>query len=156
MSWDMPDASGFATLKRFFEKPACQRATAPLRKGIEISVIVDSETPATLRRTESAMQVLASTSENPDMTFRVPLGALEKLANDPTDDIGEIGIAIIKAMIDGDDRITAKVHIGPFDLLLRGYLSVLPLGGPGVMKFLASKGFTGISKIKEGIARMKD
>lgn len=104
------------------------------------------------------MQVLPSPSENPDMTFRVPLSALKRLAEDPTDDIGEIGIAIIKAMVEADSssRITAKVHIGPFDLLLRGYLSVLPLGGPGVMKYLASKGFTGISKIKEGIAKMRD
>ena len=48
------------------------------------------------------------------------------------------------------------VFVGPFDFLTHGYLGILPLGGATVMKFLASKGFTGISKIRDAISKLRD
>ena len=52
-------------------------------------------------------------------------------------------------------RLKAKVHIGSFQLLRNGYLGILPLGGVTVMKFLASKGFSSIGKIKDAISNLK-
>jgi hypothetical protein len=80
---------------------------------------------------------------------------LEKLE---TEDVGEVGVALLQLLIHEDParRMQAKVHIGPLDLFWKGYWGILPLGGPTVMKFLASKGMTNLSKIKEGIARFRD
>jgi len=92
-----------------------------------------------------------------DMTFHVPERALHELTATTTEDIGEIGIAILKLMAHSEPqmRVTAKVHIGLFDLLRNGYLGVLPLGGVPVTKFLASKGFNGVGKIKDAISRLR-
>lgn len=148
---------GFELLTTFFSRPACQRATEPLRKGTEIAIIVDGQA-ACLRRTKEGMAVEKSASENPDMTFTLSSSVLKTLVDHPTEDIGEIGIGIVKAIThaEPEQRMGVKVHIGPLDLFLHGYLGVLPLGGASLMKFLASKGLTGISKIKEGIARFRE
>lgn len=150
----MPEA--FAELKRFFEKPACQKATAPLRDGAAVCVVV-AGTRLGLMRRDGKMEVTEVAPKKADMTFELPIESLGELADNPSEDIGELGIAILQLMAHSDPtrRMSAKVHIGPFDLLARGYLAVLPLGGGTVMKYLASKGFTGISKIREGISRMR-
>src|SRR5205823_2220193 len=94
----------------------------------------------------------------PDMTFHVGPKAVATLVATETEEIGEIGVAILKLMAheDPEHKIKAKVHIGLFTLLGHGYLSVLPLGGATVTKFLASKGFSSIGKIKEGISRLRE
>lgn len=153
----MESVPGFEDLKRFFDKPACQRATAPLKTGVEIGVRIESDPPLTLRRVDKRMEVLAEAPVRPDMTFQIPLQALKELADNPSDDVGEIGIQLLQLMAHPEParRMQAKVHIGPMELFLRGYFSVLPLGGTSVMKYLASKGFTGVSKIKDGIRKMR-
>ncbi len=150
-------SDGFSELKRFFDKPACQKATAPLREGAAVCIVV-SGTRLGLVRQSGKMEVTESAPKKADMTFELPIESLKELADNPTEDIGELGIAILQLMAHSDPtrRMGAKVHIGPFDLLSRGYLAILPLGGGTVMKYLASKGLTGISKIREGISRMRD
>jgi hypothetical protein len=147
----------FSKLKSFFDRGVCQRATAPLRDGIELSVEVEGEEPMTLSKMSGKTTVLNRRAEKPDMTFHVGPGAIDTLAATTTEDIGEIGVEILKLMAheSDDHKIRAKVHIGLFTLLSHGYLSVLPLGGATVTKFLASKGFSSIGKIKDGISRMK-
>ena len=129
----------------------------PLKKGTEIAVHLAGEGPATLVREASGPKVLATPPSNPDMTFHLSRLGLEELIKTETEDVGEIGVAILKLMAHEDPgyRLQAKVHIGPFDLLRKGYLGVIPLGGATVMKFLASKGITSIGKIKDAIQRMK-
>ncbi len=146
----------YPLLQRFFKKPACQKATAPLREGASVCVVVSGERLGLIRR-DGKMEVTESAPEKADMTFELPIESLRELADNPTEDIGELGIALLQLMAHSDParRMGAKVHIGPFELLTRGYLGVLPLGGGTVMKYLASKGFTGISKIREGISRMR-
>lgn len=145
-------------LKGFFERDVCQRATKPLRDGIRIAVEIEGEPPATLMKRGGRMEVLAEPADKPDMTFRVGPKAIPTLAATTTTDIGEIGVEILKLMAHSDPayKIGAKVHIGLFELLRNGYLGVLPLGGATVAKFLATKGFTGIGKIKEGISRLRE
>jgi hypothetical protein len=153
----MLESSGLDDLKQFAALPACQKATAPLRVGSEIAVYIDKQPPLTLRRTKTQLEVVTETTAKPDMTFTLPSKALKGLLENASDDIGEMGIALIKllAQPQAEDRMQAKVHIGALELFLRGYLNVLPLGGPSVMKFLAAKGFSSLSKIKEGISRFR-
>ena len=140
-----------------FQRNACRKGTEPLRKGVEIAITVDG-TAATLRRTAQGTEIVEGAPSKPDMTFTLSQAALEQIAATSTEDVGEIGIAILHQMTHADAamRLHAKVHIGPLDLLLKGYLGVLPLGGASLAKYLGSKGLTGVSKIKESIARLRD
>lgn len=144
-------------LKELFARSVCRKATGPLRKGIELAVHLNGEGPVTLTKTAEGLDVLSKAPAKPDMTFHVPEKALLELLGTQTEDVGEIGVAILKLMAHGDPayRIQAKVHIGPFDLLRNGYLGVLPLGGATVMKFLSTKGLTGVGKIKDAIGRLR-
>jgi hypothetical protein len=153
----MPDSQVyFQQLRDFFARDVCQRATHPLRDGIQIAVVVGGE-PMMLVKAGGRITTENQAARKPDMTFQVPPRALQELVATQSEEIGEIGIAILKLMAhaDADMRIGAKVHIGLFDLLRNGYLGVLPLGGAPVMKFLASKGFTGVGKIKDAISRLR-
>ncbi len=145
------------SIQRFFERGVAQRGTRPLRDGIEVAIFLDGKGPVTLTKRGGSALVVKEIPVKPDLTFWIPGPAIKTLETITTEDVGEIGIEILKLMSHSDPayRVAAKVHIGPFDLLRNGYLSVLPLGGPSVMKFLASKGFTGMGKIKDAISRMR-
>jgi hypothetical protein len=147
----------FQLLKAFFERPVCVAGTKPLRDGIQIAVHLAGAGPVTLQKRGGRPEVLSSPPEKPQMTFHVPSKGLQQLVSTQTEDVGEIGVAILKLMAHSDPEyhVTAKVHIGLFDLLRNGYLGVLPLGGATVMKFLGTKGFGSIGKIKEAIGRLR-
>lgn len=144
-------------LQDFFERPVCQKGTGPLKNGIRIAIHVGDAGPFTLEKINSRAFVRDSVPANPDMTFWVPPKALEELLGLNTEDVGDVGVAIIRLMAHSDPerKVTAKVHIGLFGIITGGYLGVLPLGGVTVMKYLASKGFTGIGKIKDAIQRLR-
>jgi hypothetical protein len=150
-------SSHFEVLKTFFEKPVCQAATKPLRDGVQIALHLDGADPVTLEKQNGVIQVVNAAPKKADMSFWVPAGAIETLSKVETTDVGEVGVEILKLMAHSDPayHMTAKVHIGVFDLLRHGYLGVLPLGGPTVMKFLGSKGFGNMNKIREAISRMR-
>jgi hypothetical protein len=59
------------------------------------------------------------------------------------------------ASADAACKVKAKVHVGIFDMLRKGYLGVLPLGGTAVMKYLGTKGFGSIGKVKDALSQMK-
>jgi hypothetical protein len=145
-------------LKTFFERDVCQRATKPLRDGVEIAVYLDEAGPVSLRKSNGRADILGETPRKPDMSFWVTQKAVKTLSSNHTEDIGEVGVTILQLMASPEDdkKLRAKVHIGLFDLLRNGYLSVLPLGGATVMKFLGSKGFTSMGKIKDAISRMRN
>ncbi len=147
----------FGKLKSFFDQDVCLRGMKPLRNGIEIALFVDERGPVTLTKRENKPTVLENAPYSADMTFWVPPAAIEVLSKETTNDIGEMGIAILRLMASSDPnlRIRTRVHIGLFEFLRGGYLGVLPLGGTTVMKYLASKGFDGIGKIREAISKLK-
>lgn len=152
---DFPDS--LKKLAELFARPVCRKGTEPLRRGVELAVFLDGAGPASLTRSSEGMEVRPIAPKKPDMTFHVPKEALNQLLKAPTEDVGEIGVEILKLMANADAtyRIQAKVHIGPFDLLRNGYLGIIPLGGATVMKFLSSKGLTSIGKIKDALGRMR-
>jgi hypothetical protein len=147
----------FETLKSIFSRPVCQRATQPLKVGVEIAVILPGGKPTRLRRTAEGTVTEDCPASAADMTFDVPTAALQKLESLSTEDIGEIGVEILKLMAsqDANTRIKARVHIGAFTLFTNGYLGILPLGGPTVMKFLGTKGLTSLGKIKDALSKLK-
>ena len=152
-----PAQSESELLKIFFDSDLCQRATQPLKNGIEIAIHLPDHSPFTLSKKEGKISIQENTPKAPDMSFWIGNKGVRELTALKTEDIGAIGITIIKLMLaeDPDLRLKSKVHIGTFQLITHGYLSVLPLGGPTVMKFLATKGFSSIGKIKDAISHLR-
>lgn len=152
-----PNQTNQEILNDFFARPACQKATAPLKKGIELAVYIDEDSPLTLVKRNQLVEVTATAPKNPDMSFWIGKKGLLELTQSESTDIGDIGISIIKLMLatDPELRLKSKVHIGSLKLLAHGYLGVLPLGGPKIMSFLASKGLANISKIKDAISQLR-
>lgn len=144
-------------LKEFFASPISQKGTKPLKNGIEIGIHITDCPALTLLKQEGKVLLSEGIAKCPDMTFWIGKKGIHQLVETKTDDIGEIGIAIIKLMLsqDPDIQLKSKVHIGTLQLLTHGYLGVLPLGGSTVMKFLATKGFSNIGKIKEAISHLR-
>ena len=85
-------------LRLFFDKPACVVGVGPLRKGIEIAITVDASAPLTLKKEAHKMAIVPGAPAKPDMTFEVPAETLNELVLIETEEVGEIGIAILKAM----------------------------------------------------------
>ena len=144
-------------LQEFFARPVAIKGTSPLSADAEVLLTVNGQ-PFTLTRKGKKTAVTEGAPAKPDMSFEVPTKALEALVDTHTEEVGEIGIAIASHLIhpNPDLRITVKVHIGLLSLIRKGYLSVLPLGGASFMKYLATKGLTSMSKIRETISKMKD
>lgn len=157
MSANIPDTS-FEKLKTLFQRDVAQRATKPLRSGVEIAVFIDGNGPATLVKSDGALLVEDRAPSSPDMSFWTTTKGLQELLKNDTNEIGDIGVEILKLMANSDPelKMKAKVHIGTFTLLRNGYMLVLPLGGATVMKFLASKGLSSVGKIKDAISSLKD
>jgi len=155
MSVDL--SSEIELIKNFFALDVCQRATRPLKNGIEIGLNIEGFPPVRLSKNKDRVLVDETPLKSPDMTFWIGKKGVQELSAMKTEDIGEIGVAIMKLMLseDPDKRLTSKVHIGSLQLLTHGYLGVLPLGGSTVMKFLASKGFSSIGKIKDAISKIR-
>lgn len=144
-------------LQTFLSRDVCKKGTAPLHQGVQLAIFVGEHGPFTIEKAEDQAICRSDAPTAPEMTIHVPAKAFEQLCRSDTQEVGEVGVEIIKLMLHSDPnfRIRAKVHIGLFGLLTNGYLAILPLGGGAVMKFLASSGLTSMEKIKTAIERFK-
>ncbi|NBY19846.1 hypothetical protein EBQ74_06285 [bacterium] len=150
-------ANELELIKNFFAKEGSQKGTKPLKNGIEICIHIAGCSPITLTKNSGVVSLKEETPKSPDMTFWIGKKGVHELAALQTEDVGEIGVAIMKLMISQDPEVQlrSKVHIGTLQLITHGYLGVIPLGGSTVMKFLTSKGFSNIGKIKEAISQLR-
>ena len=110
-------------LKKFFARDIAQKATQPLKNGIEIEICIDKATSLTLTKINNSLELLATPPKNADMSFWIGSKGVEELVKCETEDIGEVGIAIIKLMLasDPDIQLKSKVHIGTLKLISHGY-----------------------------------
>jgi len=144
-------------LQEFCDRSVFQAGTKPLKNGTEIAIYVDGKGPLNLIKREGRAVLLVEAPKKADLSLYMAPGALAALSALSTEDVGEVGVEILKLMAesDPDRKVEVKVHIGIIDFVFHGYLGILPLGGATVMKFLASKGFNSISKIREAIANLR-
>lgn len=144
-------------IKEYCDRNVFQAATAPLKEGVAFAIYVDHAGPVTMVKKGNRMTVVDEAPTEPDITAEIPGAALEELLKQKTEEVGELGVALLKAMSDADaqKKIRVKVHIGLLTFVFHGYFGILPLGGPTVMKFLSEKGFTSLSKIKEAISALR-
>lgn len=147
-----------ARLAALFARPVAARGMSPLKDGVALALYVDKAGPVTLTKESGKPVVRNEPPAKADFTFRIASNALTRLEAVESEDLGEVGVEIAKLMANPDpaSRIHASVHVGPFDLFLKGYLGIFPLGGATLMRHLASSGLTSLGKIKEALSRMKE
>jgi len=155
----MPESSkdNIVLVNAFFGRAVSRRGTKPLKQTVLMALYIDESEPLSLVKRDGFVQAEAKGPDSPDLSFWAPRKALEQLQQNPTEDLGELGVGIVKLMAHPDPnfRIRTKVHIGIFELMRKGYLSIIPLGGTTLMKFLASRGLTGIGKIRTAIQSLR-
>ena len=102
--------------------------------------------------------VRSGAAPKPDIEFTLTPLAAEQILNDPTQEIGAIGVNLLKLITspDANFRISLKTKIGFFDLFSKGYLGVIATGGQQFAGQLAALGLSGISAIKDVLKNLRN
>lgn len=150
----MTSQDSFQTLKTFFEtRRAAKQAMSAIKEGVEIGVIIGGSIDCALYRQGDQPIIEARPAHNPDVVFYIQPESVEVLSNKTKDEIGDIGVNVLKEVLAGNIQIKVPGRI--LNLLTRGYLDMLKQGGAPVMAFLAKHGFSSVSKITSAIKAMK-
>ena len=157
---------------KYFSRPVAETAAQSLSDGVEIAIQVISapKTGASAPTSgENVLETLVFTREKkrncikniaphqPQLTFRMTEAAAEALLSDPSDQIGEIGVNILRLIFSPDPtkRIWIQFQSGFFTLWSKGYFGVLKAGGSGFAAYLASRGFSGMDAIKAALRKIR-
>lgn len=154
MQTNDPAETSFLHLKNFIEtRAAVAQALRLLETGVEIGVVIGDSIDCTLFIRDGKPQLERRAARSPDVVFSMRPETVEVLSERTTDDIGEIGVTIMKEMLAG--QLSVRVEANVLDLLRRGYLRVAAAGGPAVHAFLARHGVTNVSGIMNTIKKMR-
>lgn len=136
----------FNTMKAYFEgRPAARQALRYLKEGVEVGISIGGMIDCALFQREGAPVVEKRPAENPDVVFQIRPESIYVLNNQPSEDVGDIGIAILKEMLAGN--ISLRVTGGVFEIVRNGYLEIIREGGTRVSAWLATHGMTSVAKI---------
>ena len=144
-------------LTSFFEHgPMAKKAAHSLKDGREIQLLV-ANSPFRFFKENKNNRIEAGNCASPDIIFEISALACEELVTRDFKTVGEVGIFIFEKMITNDPahKVKAKVRAGVISLVMGGYLGILGEGGAEVAKYLAQKGLTNPSKIKDAIAKLR-
>jgi len=150
-------AKHFEHLDSFFKKDICQKASRPLKNGVELSLIVQPGSQITLVKTKETLLLENRPALNPDITFSLGEEIPELLNHFSSNDLGQAGVFILKFMTEKEParRINVKVHVHPLKMIRNGYFGVLALGGSPMMAALAQKGLGSFSQIKNVLSQLR-
>lgn len=138
--------NSFEVLCQFFrERRAPKRALAALREGVEIGIRIGGQLECAVFRREDEIFVERREAIHPDFIFSVNPETVIILAQQTTDDIGNIGLAVFKEMLTGSVHVTMPG--GLFSVLRNGYLEVVATGGPAVAAYLAQVGLNSPTRV---------
>jgi hypothetical protein len=154
---DMDSSLSFhERFSEYFDRSVAQKAAKPLSDGVEIEFRVAEET-FTFTRETGCNKIKAGTAKDPQLLFALTPAAAEAILTDSSEDIGTIGVNILKLIVSQDDsrKVTIWFKAGFLTLFSRGYLGVLATGGSQFAAFLASRGLNGLGAIKAAINKMK-
>jgi hypothetical protein len=145
-------------LAAFLLLPLAERAAAPLKADARILIHVEKE-EFCFRREGGANHLNVASGEAGDVTFILSLSTLRQLravAEAPDANLASVGMFFLDKLFSaGGDKIGFRVEQGFVSLWGKGYFSVLKAGGPEVASYLARKGFRGIGRIKEALAKVR-
>jgi hypothetical protein len=146
--------ASFEALKRFFETaPAARKATRSLQPGATVALEL-SGGPAHFTMASGSPQVLAGPAPDPDFTLTLPEGAVAEITALGSDDVGEMGIAFFKLVLDPDParKVRIRIEAPTTRLITHGYLGVLAQGGMKVTWWLLKNG---VKNPKAAIDRLR-
>lgn len=136
----------FQLLKSFFtERKTPRVALANLREKVEIGISIAGMVSCAVFRQGSDVMVERREAVNPDFIFSIQPETVSILAHQTPDEIGAIGLGIIKEMLAGD--IQVQMPGGLMSVIRNGYVDVVTSGGAPVMKMLGQLGFSSPTKI---------
>lgn len=144
----------FELTKKFLEeKPACSKALKYLKKGVEISVNIENNTPCSFFMDEGRAKFEQRAARNPDVEFVIFPEAIRRLAEHPGDQISQLGIEIIREIAVGQIKVSVISSIT--QIVRHGYFRVIKAAGPDFAKFLASYGLSSVTKIISLMRRLR-
>lgn len=150
----MSAAKAFQTLKTFFEtRTAAKVALSTIKEGTEIGVVIGGNVECTVFQHNHCPVVENRAAVHPDIIFYIRPESVYIIANNSKDEIGDIGVHILKEVLSGGIQI--KIPGGVMNILSQGYLEMLRKGGAPVMSFLAQHGFGSVPKIVSAIKSLK-
>lgn len=150
----MSAEDAFLTLKRFFEsRQAARTAMSTVQEGVEIGIVIGDTIDCALFRQDDSPVVEQRPAKNPDVVFHIRPESVYVLANGTQDDIGEIGVNILKEVLAGSIQIRVPGRL--MNIINRGYLDMIRKGGKPVTAYLARHGFSSVPKIVNTIKSMK-
>ena len=156
--------------QEYLTQPIAEQAAKSLADGVQIEFcIMTPKNPSLLNEPEQIVevftftkkgrknQILFQAAEHPELVFTLTPNAATEILKNPSKDIGEIGVSIAKLIISKDEntKISIKLRSGMLGLFTKGYLGVITSGGVSFASFLATRGLSGMSAIKDAIGRMK-
>ena len=152
-SMSAPDQA-FDTLRSYFEdKSAPRRALGGLRAGVEIGVTIGSTVDCALLQQNGQPKVERRKATNPDFVFAIRPETVYVLAKHPSDEVGEVGVAVLKEMLAGN--VSVRFTGSLMSVLSNGYLEVIKRGGSKFAASLAAHGLNSASRVTAAIRRMR-
>jgi len=148
----------FQSFSDYFLGAPAQKAAASLSDGVEIEFQVEGQPSAiTFTRKNGKNLMLPAPARSPQLRFQMNSLAAEQIVTYPSEDLGEIGIHILKMVMRPETKTEPKVRMeicaGFLTLFSKGYFGVLKNGGSAFASFLASKGLNGIGAIKAALSK---
>lgn len=150
----MSPGASFEKLKKFLEeKPASRKAIKNLKSGVEIGVVIGHQMECAYFKKDDAPCFELRAAQNPDVIFTIKPESVDILTQNSGEDVGELGIAVLKEYMSGGVRIRAPGSI--WNISTNGYLGIIKEGGSTFMKFLTQHGVASIGKILSIIKDLK-
>lgn len=150
----MSATEAFTTLKTYFEtRPAAKRAMSVLPENVEIGITIGDMVECALMKKDGQPLVEQRAANHPDFIFRIRPESVYVLSSQPSDEIGEIAVAIFKEILAGN--ISVRFLGSLTSLMSNGYFDMLKLGGSRVAQFLTTQGLTGVTTILRTIKKMR-
>lgn len=135
------------------EKPIFSQALSELKPGTEIRILVENREEFSLFFKDGQPHFEHRAAKGPDVEFKFSADAIRLIVTLPGDDMAVFGIEVLRLILDGSVKIRVCGNV--FNVLTGGYLNIIRAAGPDFMKFLASYGFKGISKLIALIRTLK-
>ena len=150
MSYD----DAFARMKDFFEnKPAATLAIKKLKKGEEISLVIDNQMRWALFNDGGQSRLENRPANNPTVEFQLNPEAVRRFETAPGDNMAQFGIEVVKEVVAGHVKIILLGKV--WTVMTGGYLGIILEAGPEFAAYLAQHGITNLGKIKGVIKAMK-
>lgn len=153
--------------REFLSQEIALKAAKPLSEGVEIGFIVQEAgnlgqsgneiEQFFFKKTRKEPAVSEGPAPSPELCFYLTPMAAQEILDNPSTDIGEMGVRIAKLIVSSDPNLKIKIKLktSVFGLFAKGFFGVIATGGSSFAAFLASRGLNGLDGIKSAIKGLR-